>query len=342
MPFESEHALLTSRAATIDCDKFTYGGNPDYSLQCTEYQQKGFPKTVAGNEVHVYHYTDGWKASSLSTISAISAAVSKMLPVYEKFGNHFDLTVILDNKLKDDGDSFLPSGKPCYIWIRSDSSIKSTVAHEGYHCVQLANRDRWTNEYNGWWAEGTAEFYSDVFYPRHPDESWARSYEYDRPIWDENPDTEGTENALFWIFLNGYGWTYSMINTFVFHQPNAASIEEARSGLSSHASLAKAFPAFAQALLDDTIKFPDGSLVDPLKKITPLKLEHFSLPDCGSKKRPINAKSWTVDAFALTLDSGRSFTVKFTSTQKLATLYYRQATGKQLHRRGCLVAFAKY
>jgi hypothetical protein len=329
-PLESDYALLGPRAAPFDCDIFA-GDDPKYSISCTQYEQNGYPKTIAGSDVHIYRYTVGWKAADLSKISAIRAAIGKTLPVYENFGTKYDLNVILDNKLSDQGDTLLPTGKPCSMFISTTTNIKATMAHEGYHCVQIANRGAgggWDNDFNGWWAEGTAEFYGDLFYPDHSDSSWARNYEYDRPIWDEDKDTKGTENALFWIFLNGYGWTYSKINNLVFNQPSASSIAEARSGLSSHPSLAKAFPAFAKALLDNTITFPDGSLVDVLKKILPLKLEDFPLPDCGSMTKDVSAKTWTVDAFALTLESGQSFTMTWKSSQKLASFWYRKSGRK--------------
>jgi hypothetical protein len=329
-PLESGLALLDPRAAPINCIIFSEEKEPQFNFQCTQYKQSGYPKTIAGSTVHIYHYTDKWEATDLDKISDISAAVEKTLPLYEKFGNKYDLTVMLDDKLKDQGDTVLNTNKPCYMWISTHTSTKATVAHEGYHCVQFANRGDWDDDYNGWWAEGTAEFYGDLFYPDHSDSSFARLYEYDRPIWDENPDTEGSEIALFWIFLNGYGWTYSMINHFVFNQPNAASIAEARSRLSSNPSLAKAFPAFAKAFFDNTITFPDGSPVDPVKTITPLELEHFPLPDCGSKTRPVSAKTWTIEPFALTLEAGQSFTMTWKSSQPRASLSYRTAPSKSI------------
>ena len=321
----------------IDCEQFSaYGNSPAEHLCCREYVRGSYPRTIGGSRVDLYRYTQGgWDPNNQTTIGHLESlgdALEKVLPLYESFGDTFNLIVVFSKPpLEDEGTAVdgyeqeTPgTTSRCYVRIEDadDLTIEQTIVHEVYHCVEDSNRNGNAppaDDFNSWYIEGVAEFYAADYYPFHQDNTWIRKYNPSIPLYKQS-----YEVSLFFVFAHGYGWSYDDINDLVFNEPQAKSFADCLSSLSGNADIGKTFPAFAQAFSNNLITYSDGSLVDPETSPGPLKFQSLPIPDGGSTPWPVKAPTFTVDEFSLSLDPGQSFSITWNPTSKQTSMFYRQ------------------
>ena len=320
----------------IDCEQFSaYGNSPAEHLCCREYVRGSYPRTIGGSRVDLYRYTQGWNPNDQTTIGhleSLSDALEKVLPLYEGFGNPFNLIVIfsqpplmVEGTSVDGYEQETPgTTSRCYVRIEDadDLTIEQTIVHEVYHCVEDSNRNGNApppDVFNSWYIEGVAEFYAADYYPFHQDNAWIRNYDPTIPLYKQS-----YEVSLFFVFAHGYGWSYDDINDLVFNEPQAKSFADCLNSLSSNTDIEKTFPAFAQAFSNNLITYSDGSSVDPETSPGPLKFQPLPITDGGSTPWPVQAPTFTIDEFSLSLDPGQSFTVTWKPTSKQTSMFYRQ------------------
>lgn len=133
--------------------------------------------------------------------------------------------------------------------------FKQELAHEIFHCVQA---DNFLAQYTGpstaatdWWAEGSAEYFSNVVYPSANSE-----YEYNGEF-DANSSTRPVhkmsyEASVFFQFLGNEIGNDGILGLFR-SLPTSGSFEGQQAALASYADMENLFHKFGKDYLDHKI-----------------------------------------------------------------------------------------
>ena len=172
--------------------------------ECTEAIQDGFPKVIQSSNVSIFHYARGWKdtAQTAQLIQSIETSAADSIAVYDRFATVPDLTFIIVQLLDKDiqAETRIPQqGLSCQILIfpimlsYAPANQTQILAHEIYHCVQLEIFKIAVPESDSeggrfppydWWIDGSAEYMSNVVYPKTQEEwEWEEVYDPRVPIY---------------------------------------------------------------------------------------------------------------------------------------------------------------
>jgi hypothetical protein len=145
------------------------------------------------------------------------------------------------------------------------ASLKQTIAHELFHCYQYTNYPGKVfplpEEVNGWWVEGTAEFFGSIVYPTGNDE-WRFA-----PAFNEtstySPMHQMSYEAylLFQYLAVQQGWGTEGVLGIIQRMPESGTDRDQRDALAAVDGIADAFHQFGRAYLDQKLRDPGGGFV---------------------------------------------------------------------------------
>jgi hypothetical protein len=179
------------------------------------------------------------------------------------------------------------------------SALKQTIAHELFHCYQytnfLAKTVSLPEEVNGWWVEGTAEFFGSVVYPAGNDE-WRYA-----PAFDESstytPMHQMSYEAylLFQYLAVQQGQGTEGVLEIIRDMPSAGGGAEQRDALAAVAGIDNAFHEFGRAYLDRKLIDPGGGFTP----VNPQPGEGYSFA-AGSNREELASEGFWLDRYRLT------------------------------------------
>lgn len=168
IPEECENIVEEGFSASVDTGEF-----------CYVYQEL----TEQQNRLRVY-YPKWWEedADQMAWVDAALTGLFDSSPVYSDLGRFDDVNVVFSITQPSDSSTtlayqtYFPADEACPVvalpLVFGDSldTFKQTIAHEAFHCFQDWNFN--TSPYSShiWWAEGSAEYFSNVVYPTVNDE----------------------------------------------------------------------------------------------------------------------------------------------------------------------------
>ncbi len=151
---------------------------------------------------------------------------------------------------------------PAFGNIADPEQAKQVIAHELFHCLQYRNYYEKTILRSGnWWAEGTAEFFSNVAYPTANAEHEfllafsAESLEsslvkIDYPSW------------LFFQFLANQSGNQAVMNLIEL-MPESGGVGAQLTALAAYPDIANLFHEFGKAYVEKTIQDAGGGNLPP-------------------------------------------------------------------------------
>ena len=168
IPAECANIVEEGFSASVDTGQFCY-----VYIEMTEQQ----------NRLRVYY--PKWWEDDPERIEWVDAAMTGLFdssPVYSDLGRFDDVNVVFSISQPSDSattlayQTFFPADEACPVvalpLVYGDGldQFKQTIAHEAFHCFQDWNLT--TSPYSAhiWWAEGSAEYFSNVVYPTINDE----------------------------------------------------------------------------------------------------------------------------------------------------------------------------
>lgn len=184
--------------------------------------------------------------------------------------------------------------------------VKSTIAHEIYHCYQKEYfSDQITaahEEEDGWWVEGTAEFMANRIFPCSPFAAgYAGAYRMATRL--NRQDGGGYANYIFYMHLaDRYGFDIPALMDFTGRMPEAPGADAQDEALSAYPGIGEKFHSFAQAYVDGDISHcVRGNVV-----IAPP--ENFEAAD--GLEIPLDGKPFTFEASIVRLEKGKAYRIR--------------------------------
>ena len=212
------------------------------------------------------------------------------------------------------------SGDPCpitvymtdLIYVESGGNspadpqdVKSTVAHEIYHCYQkkyFRAQERADPDADGWWVEGTAEFVATQLFPCSPTSAgFARDYRMSTRL--NRQDGGGYADFVFYTHLaDKYGFDFAGLVDFSRGMATTSGMAAQHRALAAYDDIGAKFHSFAQAYLDGAISHcASGNL-------------RFDRPAeytaADGLEVPLNAKPFTFAGYIVTVPKGKTFHVR--------------------------------
>ncbi len=285
---------------------------------------------VAGNIYKVY-YPLAWHgdASRDPYYAATLEAIEQAIPEYQKYGPvkpiYFVFTTLADatdtidwtTYASTETVAFRPGTEACPVIINpaameidlpipgEPGPFKQLIAHEIFHCFQAWNL---REQLNGpgvdlsWWAEGSAEYFSNRVYPRVNFESrFSDSFNEKSKI---KPLTNmDYENYVFFQFMGnriGPDGVIAMLRSM----PTTHGREAQIAALSAVNNMEETFEEFVRSVIDRTLMDSGGTnmalTIDPT--------EIFSITDITT--RDFTSYPFVFSRFKIIFDSEKSFAVE--------------------------------
>jgi hypothetical protein len=243
---------------------FKAGVNPgDY---CYLFQEA----TAEGSRLRVY-YPKWWQddPARMSWANAALQSLSKSASSYSQFGTYgdvnlvFSLTQLLGGQNTLAFETAFPANSPCPIVVlplvyeHASDSFLQTVAHEAFHCYQDWNLTMSPYEYHRWWAEGSAEYFSNVVYPNVNYElRWMDAY-YDRSILEPWFDLDYCNFMLFQFLANRLGNEGLLI--MLKSVSSAGNVQAQAQVLANYGDLDDLFEEFVVATMSTGVRDTGGT-----------------------------------------------------------------------------------
>ena len=210
---------------------------------------------------------------------------------------------IEDNEIRKAKVSGGPGGPPA-----SHAAFQQNVAHEVFHCFQIWNFPALSFEatwdVQDWWAESTAEYFSNVVYPTVDNEwrfmeTWL-SDSGSVPLFEES-----YENFAFFQYVGNQQGNNGVLSLIDHLTPAAQGDEDAQ------AVRLASFPGI-QALFDGYARdFMDGKIADASKKIfpsaPPLVLPPYQIGISQAGTISLDAAPFTLVRYVLTFAPGHEY-----------------------------------
>lgn len=228
--------------------------------------------TVEGNRLRVY-YPKWWQddPTRMSWANAALRSLSKSASTYSQFGTYgdvnavFSLTQLLSSFNTLAFESAFPANSPCPIVVLplvyedSTDEFLQTVAHEAFHCYQDWNFMMAPYDYHRWWAEGSAEYFSNVVYPNiNAELGWMDSY-YDRSITDPWFDLDYLNFLLFQFLANKLGNEGLLI--LLDNVSSAGNIQAQAQALANYGDMDALFEEFVVATMSTGVQDTGGTII---------------------------------------------------------------------------------
>lgn len=306
-------------------------------------------EVVADSKLNVYEVDDAIPKDPY--VRYVQAVVHTVMPEFRTFLGKRPMRLdfyVMSKVLNDDAwaITYSPRAGLCEVQIQifedvhtgasmSENDFKMTVAHELYHCVQRSLRPRAgeTPSFAKWWREGTAEYFSNHYYPPIQDHSLSHLPFYDPGLPLQRAANDGDTAGLFFQFLENTGWTTNEIHDWMTDQTFSRGPIREMIRISHDMSLTEKFPEFATKLIDNELKYSNGRTIVRDGKLSVISKE-FSVPDTSGKafEWPMRTKRWAVHALAHTnfpTNKRVTFTFKVDDPRDTGTLLqYRKKGGK--------------
>jgi hypothetical protein len=233
---------------------------------CLEYSHR----EVNGVILKVYQPSE-WKASGgwgTKFLTPAQEAVEASALVYTQLGHLNDVYVVFAQNKVGAGDAYADGGPDFHggegtciltIYTASDSlkidEFHQVVAHEMFHCFQFRNLPAQMRvgppAYN-WWVEGSADYFSNVVYPKVNNEWGQHLADFDA----RSPFTPITQmaysNAIFFQYLGNEIGNRGIIDLLV-TLPSSGGEAEQQAALRAYPGFAALFQGFAEQYLDGAI-----------------------------------------------------------------------------------------
>lgn len=218
-----------------------------------------------------------------------------------------------------------------YDSAAAEASVKVSIAHEIFHCVQYYNWERkvtgamWANA--AWWGEGTAGYYEHWVYPEYPP-SPRRAPALDAAIQSAGGifDLQHPNEIFFAYAAEAFGGARGLIGV-IERMPEAPGIDEQRAALAGVAGMSDEFQRFAQRYLNRDIAAPGGHRYD----LNPVFPAAETISEPGEKSIPV--PPWTVQPRVYLIPRGENWRITLVEAQgrsKVAARYEETRTWSQL------------
>lgn len=261
--------IINLNAVPVNCQSLWHNGFPQEpglnQMHCEEVS------SIEGGKFKVFRYDDGFTndAKEVSLIENLKTALLDSITTYKQFGKLNKIYVIYLNGVSDDNPfanaTTFHQGfygyEACPIIVYKKALTikpefqKQMMAHEVFHCFEAFNFEKQyhkpgsnfaeNQEIVNWWAEGGAEFFSNVVYPTY-------NYEYENTIsYDQNLSLHKQSNkystsAFFQSFANNsYTGPQEIINFFKMYLPSSGDGDDQQNGLSKYYLMYYIFHKFA-------------------------------------------------------------------------------------------------
>jgi hypothetical protein len=182
-----------------------------------------------------------------------------------------------------------------------------TIAHEMFHCFQTWNypaQADGTWKVQDWWGEGTAEFFSNVVYPKVNSEwSWTGTFSYHsshRPLTELDYD-----NFVFFQYLADEQGLNAVLN-LIGAMPSTGNEADQAAALSKLSGMDALFHKFGQAFLDGQIIDSSGSAVPTLPAYV---LPEDVITVKEAQIRLLGGEPFVLKRYALVFPQGYRYTV---------------------------------
>lgn len=261
-------AMLNKQASAESCenlqqsgfDMVYFSGEP-----CYFYQEA----MVNGHTYRIY-YPSYWHGDDRAkpTIDHGLFGLTDSVSTYATFGDVYDINLIISLSVYPEGNEVLgvqhgTTGKEtCPITLfrtineMSYDDYKQSIAHEVFHCFQDWNTPTSEYETNGWWLEGSAEFFSNLVYPMvNYEHRFLSSFDADSvrtPI-----DKMSYENFIFFQHLGNEHGAEEVINLLKL----LATSNGSNSTLASFGNMAGTFQDFVVAYMSTGILDTGGGMI---------------------------------------------------------------------------------
>jgi hypothetical protein len=145
------------------------------------------------------------------------------------------------------------------------ATLKQTIAHELFHCYQYTNYPTKVfplpEDVNGWWVEGTAEFFGSIVYPTGNDEwRFARAFN-ETSTYSPMHQMSYEAYLLFQYLAVQHGWGAEGVLGIIQRMPESGTDRDQRDALAAVDGIADAFHQFGRAYLDQKLRDPGGGFV---------------------------------------------------------------------------------
>ncbi len=303
--------------------------SPPDDAQCEELGAEGFPpgqnltcilytEVTLTNGVGRVFYPATWWPADPNLIYALYAveALIRSDKHFAQFGSmrSVDMVFTLLADLEDSGSlktlamvpRFDAQAAVCQVILYPYSIVngmekgrehfQQTMAHELFHCFQTWNISAGTGEItmgNGWWKEGTAEYFSNVVYPTTNTE-WRWVTDFDKKSATKPLYRLSYENTVFFQYLGnvmGNGGLIELLKNL----PKSDDPMVTADALAAAPGMQETFHQFAQTWADHRIADTGGGFLSGSTYIAqPNRL------NVGNTSLPLNTVSLMVQRYLLT------------------------------------------
>lgn len=328
-------------AAPIDCYQFFPGMGE--SMNCEEVPGVAHP--AGSNKFRIFHFVEGWPDDlpHRNLIEDIQDAFNKAPPIFMKYGALPSIHIVITNEFVPNGVEYGAvasiyeeplQNQPCLVRIFQDflrpgwarEEARQVLAHEIFHCFQFKNR--FLGEFiapdrsNRWWVEGSAEFFSNLVYPR-ANEEFRHTRHYDTPI-PLNAQSNPYTTTLFFQAISNLGSGPNTAMSLLRQMPNPSTHDLVVQSLSSFPQMDSLFHRFGQALYDDTINDTGGGKVP----LPPLPGKQLIQVEAKARDYEFDIVPFAIDAKTLKFMPGGKYTVSTRPSLTSSTESYSMKKAK--------------
>lgn len=273
--------VSAAHAQPGDCGSVTDSDNPAFGSAC--YRQRRV--AIIGSHIHSVFYPASWDGSGdpgLAYVGYASQAIRDSLNVYNWLpGEPYSVRVVFStaerasDDRRDQPTQGLATGVSgyCDIVLMGNSygmrpaHFKQMIAHEIFHCYQYQNLSAQMDlggstraaRDTSWWAEGSAEYFSNVVYP-DTNLEWEYAPIFSQLIYRRPIHHLNYENSVFFQYLGHVIGNPGIINLLQ-SMPRSGGREAQASALSGFAGMQDTFHEFGRKYLDDDIQDTGGGTV---------------------------------------------------------------------------------
>jgi len=278
-------------------------------------------------------------------LNAVKSAVQKSLEVYGAAGflnnkpqPHIYLRLTRDPPKEATvaaGANSASASSPCVInvyvpSVESISKLQQILAHEVFHCVQIAQLNQPYIPTTYWWMEGSAEWASAIVYPATNNE-YASTVHYDQHtlLFDQCDGGRAGRCYLSWgiyatalFFLDmanqqSNADVFDLLQRMPIHSSQSAQFE----AFSDAPGIGGVFEIFAHDYIDKKIPDLGGGAVDQPEPIFSTVFEVNGEQDIRIQGTPL-----TIYAYKINFAKGKAYTITGLQNRDRWRLSYRLGT----------------
>jgi hypothetical protein len=320
IPFLFSLTLLLSFQSTaqvIQCGGLFSSVPADY--KCQEVKAFGMPNVVGGSPVRLFRFEKDWenRPDDLATLDQIAESAMKAMNYYSKLGSLPPIEILFSNEFGAQAGNAAEAkfgSRPCRITVfysfdQDPDGAKQAFAHEIFHCFQgqtmFAPRDYATKHSSAWWIEGTADYFSNLVFPKTNREAQFQVlYASSIPLTQQSSPYSV---SLFFQYLENIGQAspatiFAEINKHPQTNNPIGTLEE----LSKWPMIEQNFHGFARALVEKNIQDTGGGLAG----IPGVPSFHLIDLDPEGKKITFSVAPFAITTLALAMPKGAKIEIR--------------------------------